>query len=160
MLCWSIYIISVWCIGPCPRGYGHLLAVRLPQGQQQRPQRFQPHRGSFQLYGRGIQYTVQYSTSTATIHLLKIFFLPQEYRFPSLSQSFSTLFHNDPLQRIRIIVRYARFEPSTSAPEVWCVVCFSICLFICFFMVLYLIYYNKILNDAMSSLPHSTIIKF
>ena len=87
-------------------------------------------------------------------------FLPQEYRFPSLSQSFSTLFHNDPLQRIRIIVRYARFEPSTSAPEVWCVVCFSICLFICFFMVLYLIYYNKILNDAMSSLPHSTIIKF
>ena len=102
-------------------------------------------------YTAEVYSTVQHEYSNDTF--IEDLFLPQEYRFPSLSQSFSTLFHNDPLQRIRIIVRYARFEPSTSAPEVWCVVCFSICLFICFFMVLYLIYYNKILNDAMSSLP-------
>ena len=47
-------------------------------------------------------------------------FLPQGYsRFPSLSWDF-LLYFTMILQRIKIIVVDAGFEPGTSAPEVWC----------------------------------------
>ena len=38
----------------------------------------------------------------------------------SLYPEISTLVHNDPIQRIRIIEEDAEFEPGTFGPEVWC----------------------------------------
>ena len=89
---------------------------------------------------------VYWSYVSSTLKYLFVYFFGLRWRFPPSTLRF-LLYHTVILQRPRIIVGDAGFEPSISAPEVWRAT--NAYMYICHSM-LYRISYKKILNEP----PH------